>query len=86
MNTSNESYTTGLAVSDDRILHVIAENGTSIARELPQFQIFGGDVTTPKITNSNVTTDKIANSNVTTAKIAADAVTNAKIANDSIDV
>ena len=52
MNTSNESYTTGLAFNDNRLLHVISENGTSIARELPEFQIFGGDVTTPKIVNT----------------------------------
>ena len=62
MNTSNESYTEGLSVSDERIMHVIAENGTSISRELPQFQIFGGDVTTPKITSTPALVSTIPNS------------------------
>ena len=51
LNTSNESYTEGIVINDKRLMHVIAEDGVSISRELPQFQVFGGDVTTPKITD-----------------------------------
>jgi len=62
LNTSNESYTELLATSDTRLLHVLSENGTSIARELPEFQIIGGDVTTPKITEIPLLVSTIANS------------------------
>lgn len=56
----------------------------AVIKELENFPIPDGSITTPKIADYNVTSAKLANNAVTTAKLSGSAVSSSKIASNAV--